>query len=115
MLETEVLIVIIANAKKYGTGVSINPIGDMCDGFFELVIAKKLDFIETAKILAGSTDFNPEIMKVISVEKAKIECVQKSAHFQIDGEYKGLVKELEAVILKGYVKVAIPAGLRDEE
>nr|WP_295934724.1 diacylglycerol kinase family protein [uncultured Dyadobacter sp.] len=115
VIETEALIVIIANAKKYGTGVSINPIGDMCDGFFELVIAKKLDFIETAKILAGSTDFNPEIMQVISVENAKIECVEKAAHFQIDGEYKGLVKELEAVILKEYVRVAIPAGLRDVE
>ena len=113
ILETEALIVIIANAKKYGTGVSINPIGDMCDGFFELVIAKKLDFIETAKILAGSTDFNPEIMQVISVEKARIECVQKAAHFQIDGEYKGLVEKLEAEILKGYVKVAIPEGLRE--
>ncbi|MHA4738491.1 diacylglycerol/lipid kinase family protein [Dyadobacter sp. MSC1_007] len=110
VLETEALIVIIANAKKYGTGVSINPIGDMCDGFFELVIAKRLDFIETAKILAGSTDFNPEIMQVISVKKAKIECVDKAAHFQIDGEYKGLVKELDADILAGYVRVAIPWG-----
>lgn len=114
VLETEALIVIIANAQKYGTGVSINPTGDMSDGFFELVIAKKLDFIETAKILAGNTDFNPEIMQVISVERAKIECINKSAHFQIDGEYKGLVKELDAEILKGYVRVATPQGLRDE-
>ena len=53
-------------------------------------------------------------MKVISVEKAKIECVQKAAHFQIDGEYKGLVEELEAVILPSYVRIAIPVGLREE-
>jgi YegS/Rv2252/BmrU family lipid kinase len=108
IIETEVLIVIIANAQKYGTGVTINPAGDMSDGFFELVIAKKLDFIETARILAGSTDFNPEIMQVISVQKATIECLNKEAHFQIDGEYKGLVKQLEAHILKNYIKVAIP-------
>jgi YegS/Rv2252/BmrU family lipid kinase len=108
IIETEVLIVIIANAQKYGTGVTINPAGDMSDGFFELVIAKKLDFIETARILAGSTDFNPEIMQVISVQKATIECLNKEAHFQIDGEYKGLVKQLEAHILKDYIKVAIP-------
>ncbi|SKB94689.1 diacylglycerol/lipid kinase family protein [Dyadobacter psychrophilus] len=108
VIETEALIVIIANAQKYGTGVTINPTGDMSDGFFELVIAKKLDFIETAKILAGSTDFNPEIMRVISVEKADIECLDKEAHFQIDGEYKGMVRNLEAHILKDYIKVAIP-------
>lgn len=108
VIETEALIVIIANAQKYGTGVTINPTGDMSDGFFELVIAKKLDFIETAKILAGSTDFNPEIMRVISVEQATIECPDKEAHFQIDGEYKGMVRKLEAHILKEYIRVAIP-------
>ncbi|KAA6433951.1 diacylglycerol kinase [Dyadobacter flavalbus] len=108
IIETDALIVIIANAQKYGTGVTINPAGDMSDGFFELVIAKKLDFIETAKILAGNTDFNPEIMQVISVQKAEISCPDKEAHFQIDGEYKGLVRNLEAHIISKYIKVAIP-------
>ncbi|MCE7064405.1 diacylglycerol kinase family protein [Dyadobacter sp. CY326] len=108
IIETEALIVIIANAQKYGTGVTINPAGDMSDGFFELVIAKKLDFIETARILAGSTDFNPEIMQVVSVEKASIECLDKEAHFQIDGEYKGMVRKLEAHILREYIKVSLP-------
>jgi YegS/Rv2252/BmrU family lipid kinase len=108
VIETEALIVIIANARKYGTGVSINPLGNMSDGFFELVIAKKLDFIETAKILTGNTDFNPEILQIISVQKAVIECTDKDAYFQIDGEYKGMVKHLEAHIIKDYVKVAIP-------
>jgi diacylglycerol kinase (ATP) len=107
VMEMDALIVIIANAQKYGTGVTINPAGDMSDGRFELVIAKKLDFIETAKILAGNTDFNPEIMQVLSVEKAEIECLNKEAHFQIDGEYKGMVKRLEAHILKSYIKVAV--------
>ncbi|CAG5068469.1 Putative lipid kinase BmrU [Dyadobacter sp. CECT 9623] len=107
VIETDALIVIIANAQKYGTGVTINPAGDMADGFFELVIAKKLDFIETAKILAGNTDFNPEIMRVISVKNAVIECLDKEAHFQIDGEYKGMVTKVEAHILEKYIKVAV--------
>lgn len=106
--ETEALIVIIANAQKYGTGVSINPQGNMSDGFYELVIAKRLDFIETAKILTGNTDLNPEIMKIISVENAVIECLDKEVYFQIDGEYKGQVKKLETHILKNYIRVAIP-------
>jgi len=108
VIETEALIVIIANAQKYGTGVSINPTGNMSDGKFELVIAKKLDFIETAKILTGNTDFNPEIMQVVSVEKATIECVDREVVFQIDGEYKGMVRRLEAEILKNYITVAVP-------
>jgi diacylglycerol kinase (ATP) len=109
VIETEALIVIIANARKYGTGVSINPLGDMSDGFFELVIAKKLDFIETAKILTGNTDFNPDILQIISVRHATIECTDKEAHFQIDGEFKGMVRHIEANILANYVKVAVPS------
>jgi diacylglycerol kinase (ATP) len=108
IVETEALIVIIANAQKYGTGVTINPTGNISDGFFELVIAKKLDFIETARILTGSTDFNPEIMQVLSVEKAEIECLDKEVYFQIDGEYKGMVRHIKAHILKDYIKVAVP-------
>jgi diacylglycerol kinase (ATP) len=108
VIETEALIVIIANAQKYGTGVNINPMGNMSDGFYELVIAKRLDFIETAKILTGSTDLNPDIMKIISVEKALIECLDKEVYFQIDGEYKGTVSKLETHILKDYIRVAIP-------
>ncbi|MCE7040027.1 diacylglycerol kinase family protein [Dyadobacter sp. CY312] len=108
VIETEALIVIIANAQKYGTGVNINPMGNMSDGFYELVIAKRLDFIETAKILTGNTDLNPEIMKIISVENALIECLDKEVYFQIDGEYKGMVRKLETHILKDYIRVAIP-------
>jgi diacylglycerol kinase (ATP) len=108
IIETEALIVIVANAQKYGTGVSINPLGDMSDGFFELVIAKKLDFIETAKILTGNTDFNSEVLEIISVQRAVIECLEKDVPFQIDGEYKGMVNLLEAHIVESYVKVAVP-------
>jgi diacylglycerol kinase (ATP) len=108
VLETEALIVIIANAQKYGTGISINPQGNMSDGYYELVIAKRLDFIETAKILTGNTDLNPDIMKVISVQNAVIECIDKDVYFQIDGEYKGLVRKLETHILENYITVAIP-------
>jgi diacylglycerol kinase (ATP) len=108
VIETEALIVIIANAQKYGTGVNINPMGNMSDGLFELVIAKRLDFIETAKILTGNTDLNPDIMKIISVDKAEIECLDREVYFQIDGEYKGTVRKLETHIIPNYIRVAIP-------
>ena len=108
VLETEALVVIIANAKKYGTGISINPFGDMSDGLFELVIAKRIDFIETAKFLTGNADFNHDVMEVLSVESAKIECLDREVYFQVDGEYKGEVKELNTSILKGFVRIAVP-------
>lgn len=106
--ETEAFVLIIANASKYGTGVKINPVGDMSDGKFEIIAVKKLDFFELAKILTGITDFNQEYFEIISAEYAFIECVDKDVYFQIDGEYQGTVRQLTAKILKKYVRVMIP-------
>ncbi|PWJ59230.1 YegS/Rv2252/BmrU family lipid kinase [Dyadobacter jejuensis] len=108
-LETEALIVIIANGAKYGTGVNINPKGSISDGFFELVIARRLNFIESAKILTGSTDFDPDILQIVSTKSAHLVCPDHGVHFQIDGEYKGEVKELRIEIIEKYVHVAVPA------
>ena len=42
-IEAEARMVVIANTQKYGTGVTINPVGIMDDGKFEIVILKNLD------------------------------------------------------------------------
>ncbi len=105
---TDAVIVIIANAQKYGTGVTINPSGDLTDGRFEIVVAKKVDVIELTKLLAGSSEFDPEVVSIFSVERAEIECIEKGAHFQIDGEYKGVVHKVNPEIIKGLLKVSVP-------
>lgn len=109
IIETEAVIVIIANAKKYGTGVTINPQGDISDGKFEVVIAKKIDVIELAKLLAGSAEFDPEVVTILSVTECLIECLDGEVHFQIDGEYKGPVAQLKATVVPGMVHIAVPA------
>ena len=80
----------------------------MSDGLFEIVIAKRIDFIETAKFLTGNASFDHDVMEVLSVENAKIECLDREVYFQVDGEYKGEVSELNASILKGFVRIAVP-------
>jgi diacylglycerol kinase (ATP) len=47
-------------------------------------------------------------MEVLSVESAKIECLDREVYFQVDGEYKGEVKELNTSIMKGFVRIAVP-------
>ncbi len=108
VLETEALIVIVANGSKYGTGVNINPLGSITDGKFEIIVSKKLDFIETAKILTGNTDYNPEVMRIISAREATISCTNGHAHFQMDGEYKGEIQEIKVSVVSKYMKVAVP-------
>lgn len=106
--ESEAVIVIIANAQKYGTGVAINPFGDLSDGKFEIVVARRVDVIELTKLLAGSTEFDPEVVSIFSVTAAEIECLDKGTHFQIDGEYKGIANYINPQIIAGMLKVAVP-------
>ncbi|GAB3164972.1 diacylglycerol/lipid kinase family protein [Telluribacter humicola] len=108
VLETEAVMVVIANAQKYGTGVAINPYGNILDGLFEVVIAKKWDVIELVKLIAGSTEFDPEVVTMFSVTHAEIECLDQEVDFQIDGEYKGQVRKITAQMIPQLLSVAIP-------
>jgi len=107
-VETEARMVVIANTQRYGTGVTINPIGVMNDGKFEIVILKNLDMMVIGKILAGNipVDSNEDV-EIISTEEATI-TTNFPVCFQIDGEYYGEVEKLEVHILPKQMKVAIP-------
>ncbi|HEV7349798.1 diacylglycerol/lipid kinase family protein [Telluribacter sp.] len=111
VVESDAIIVIIANARKYGTGVTINPHGSIMDGKFEVVIAKKWDVIELAKLIAGNTEFDPEVVTILSVTQAEIECIEQEVDFQIDGEYKGQVKKVTAHMVPQLLSITIPEPL----
>ena len=100
--------IVIANSQKYGTGVVINPIGRLNDGKFEIVILKNLNFILFSKIVMGNMTFgSDEDVMIISTSEAKI-LTDVPIHFQIDGEYYGLVNALDIKILKNNFKLAVP-------
>jgi diacylglycerol kinase (ATP) len=107
-IETEARMVVIANTQKYGTGVTINPIGIMDDGKFEVVIVKNLDISIISKILAGNIIINTgEDVDIVSAEEAEV-TTNVPVCFQIDGEYIGQVQELNVKILHKQMKVAVP-------
>ena len=99
--------VVIANAKKYGTGVVINPDGVINDGKFELVILKNLDLVVFVKIITGNLPLNSDDIEIISTDKATIK-TNFPVSFQIDGEYCGTETELDIKISSSKIKVAIP-------
>lgn len=108
IIETEARMVVIANTQKYGTGVTINPIGIMDDGKFEVVILKNLDISIISKILAGNIIITTgEDVDIISAEEAEV-ITDVPVCFQIDGEYYGEVNKLEAKILHKQLKIAVP-------
>ena len=107
-IETEARMVVIANTQKYGTGVTINPIGIMDDGKFEIVILKSLDVLLIGKILTGNMPVdNVEDIVIISTEQALI-TTNVPVCFQIDGEFCGEEDRLDVKILHRQMRVAIP-------
>jgi len=108
-IETEARMVVIANTQKYGTGVTINPIGIMDDGKFEIVILKNLDLSIISKILAGNIIVTTgEDVDIISAKEALI-TTNFPVCFQIDGEFCGEEDRLEVKILHKQMKVAVPS------
>lgn len=109
-IKCEARMIVIANSKKYGTGVVINPDGSMHDGKFELVILKNLDLMIFGEIIMGTMPLNQEDIEIVSTNKATIK-TNLPVSFQIDGEYCGMETELEINISPNKIKVAIPDPL----
>ena len=102
----EAYMVVLANASKYGTGAVINPIGKLDDGLFEIVIVRKLNVGSLLQMLFKPALFNPEKIEIFKASAVSIES-RNAMHFQIDGEYKGRVKKVDARIEKHAVKVIV--------
>ncbi|MCK7590885.1 diacylglycerol kinase [Subsaxibacter sp. CAU 1640] len=101
------ILLAIANAKRYGTGATINPQGRIDDGKFEVLIFKTFDTLEILKTLYDEANLNPEFAECYSTENVVI-----SSHtpipLQIDGEPMDKVLKVEASIYDHQLRVAIP-------
>ena len=106
--QKEGFLMAFANAHKYGTGVQISE-GSVSDGRFEICNVEKVTLDEAIK--AGLTILNVFVQKdmfsdVISCREAEI-VIDKKAHFQIDGEYMGMVDHLKIEIVPGALKLLV--------
>lgn len=105
--EYQARMIVIANSKKYGTGVTINPNGIMNDGKFEIIILKNLDFMVFGKIITGNMPLESDDISIISTDKATIK-TNFPVSFQMDGEYYGAEAEFNISIAQKKLKVAVP-------
>jgi YegS/Rv2252/BmrU family lipid kinase len=108
-IKRKAYMVVLANARKYGTGANINPEGDVSDGFFEIVIVRKLNVIEILKAILTNKTFEKRRIEVIKTQKAMIS-VLKRAYFQVDGEYRGKITNLSASIGPSKLKLLQPVN-----
>lgn len=108
VIKRKAFMVVLANARMYGTGVKINPSGDMQDGLFEVVILRKLSVIELLKMLFLNRQFNPQKTEVLQAKQVTIH-VKRKVYFQIDGEYLGKTKYLTAEIMPQTIQLIYPS------
>lgn len=106
-IKRKAYMIVLANARKYGTGANINPDGDVADGFFEVVVVRKLNLLEILKALFTNRSFNGTRIEVIKTKTVQLQLL-KHTYFQVDGEYLGKTAKLEARILPGALVVMLP-------
>lgn len=99
-----VFMVVIANARKYGTGATINKEGAIDDGFFELVFVRKFDLRDLWTAIRENERFDPKRIEVVSAREVEI-TMKRSVHFQVDGDHKGRTRYVRAKILPAHLRI----------
>lgn len=97
-VEREAVMIVIANATSYGTGITINPDGKLDDDLFEVIIVKKISVMEILKMKMSGYTLNPEKTEIFQTRSLHIRS-KKKVHFQVDGEYLGKVNDIKAEIV----------------
>jgi diacylglycerol kinase (ATP) len=99
--------IVIANATTYGTGARINPIGQLDDDVFEVIVIKHISFREIFKMVFSHEPFDADKTEIFQTNALSMRS-NKKVHFQIDGEYLGKVKEVNAVIVPYALQIIVP-------
>ncbi len=101
------VLIAIANAQKYGTGANINPNGHYDDGRFEILIFKEFNIPQILQTFRENVELSEEFLEIIPAVEAKITS-NKNIPFQIDGEYRGDIREVKARISPIKMRIAVP-------
>jgi len=99
--------VVIANGTRYGSGALINPKGRIDDHLFEIVIVRKISFSEIFKMVVTHRPYDEKKTEVFQSREASIRSRRK-AHFQVDGEYLGKVRNIHAKLIPDALKMVMP-------
>jgi diacylglycerol kinase (ATP) len=100
--------IVLANARAYGSGFVINPIGELGDGKFEVVIIKEISLWELFKMILTRKPFDPDKTEIIQTKEICI-TTKRKVFFQIDGEYRGKLTTVNARILPAAIGLILPA------
>lgn len=101
IIEGHCVMIIIANGRKFGTGVAISESGNPFDGVFEIAIIEQINLGTILKAGLSVLDqlYTPEnVSKLVTTDQAQIRFPIPQL-LQVDGEAIGEYKNLEVKIL----------------
>ena len=108
-LNRHVYMVMLANARMFGTGALINPTGSLQDGLFEVVMIKDIRWWDFPRLFFANRKQYQDREEVVSVTSISID-TRRPVHFQMDGEYKGKISHLKAHIIPQGLRVLTPTA-----
>jgi diacylglycerol kinase (ATP) len=103
-IKRQAAMIVVANARRYGSGALINPDGKLDDDVFEVIVVKKVSIAEIFKMMVTHSAYNPKKTEVFQTGSLNMFSRVK-AHFQVDGEYLGRVNNIKATIIPGALEV----------
>ncbi|MCS6833355.1 MAG: diacylglycerol kinase family lipid kinase [Flammeovirgaceae bacterium] len=108
----ESYMIAFANARKYGTGAVLNPLGKPDDGWLEVCILKELSYLSMINMLLTTEDdpdtYPSEHLDIISCKKAVVR-TSLPLPLQSDGELIGEVNEVVVEIYPKCLQVICPS------
>jgi diacylglycerol kinase (ATP) len=107
IIKIKAAMVVIANATKYGTGAVINPIGQLDDDVFEVIVIKQISVLEVFKMVFSHQPYDTEKTEIFQTNSLIMHSIKK-VHFQIDGEYLGKVRAVNAVLMPDALQIIVP-------
>ena len=107
IIKIKAAMVVIANATKYGTGAVINPIGQLDDDVFEVIVIKQISVLEVFKMVFSHQPYDTDKTEVFQTNSLIMHSIKK-VHFQVDGEYLGKVRGVNAVLMPDALQIIVP-------
>jgi diacylglycerol kinase family enzyme len=68
---------------------------------------RKINLVEILKGILTNRSFHPDKIEVLKTTSVELSTLRK-AYFQVDGEYRGRVRDVRAEILPGAITVMLP-------
>ncbi len=108
LIESEAYMAVLANARRFGTGVLFNPEGNLFDGRFEVVLVEEITLgglLKAGLSTISEVDYG-DLISVHSCRSVTLE-LEKPATLQIDGEVIGPVHTLKARMIQQALPVIV--------